>query len=75
MPRVSDNVVMMKFILFALKDDVKRWMHGLKVILFNCGVLLLISSLRDTFLLVRPLDVGMKFSLLSNLNMSHFETI
>ena len=31
MRRVPNNVVRMKFIPFALKDDAKRWMYGLKV--------------------------------------------
>jgi len=31
MPKVSNNVVSMRFIFFALKDDAKRWMYGHKV--------------------------------------------
>ena len=31
MPRVSNDVVSMKFIPFALKYDFKRWMRVLKV--------------------------------------------
>ena len=31
MPRVSYDIVRMKFILFALKEDAKKWMYGLKV--------------------------------------------
>lgn len=31
MPRVSSNVVRVKFIPFALKDDAKRWMYSLNV--------------------------------------------
>ena len=30
-PRVPNDVVKMKFIIFALKDDAKRWMYSLKV--------------------------------------------
>jgi len=30
MLRVSNDVVRMRFIPFALKDDAKRWMYGLK---------------------------------------------
>ena len=29
--KVSNNVVRMKFIPFALKDDAKRWIHSLMV--------------------------------------------
>jgi len=30
MPRVLNDVVLMKFISSSLKDDAKRWMYGLK---------------------------------------------
>jgi len=30
-PRVPNDVVRMKFIPFALKEDAKRWMYGLSV--------------------------------------------
>jgi len=50
LPRVSNDVVRMKFILFALKHDAKRWMYSLKVASINRGILLLISSLENAFL-------------------------
>jgi len=31
MPRAPSDVVRMKFIPFALNDDAKTWMYGLKV--------------------------------------------
>jgi len=42
-----------------------------RLISLDLGFGLLIYSLKATFPLARPLDVGMKFSLLSNLNMTH----
>ena len=39
MARTPNNVVKMKFIPFALKDDAKMWLYGLKV---GFGILLLI---------------------------------
>ena len=62
MPKVPNDVMRMKFIPFALKDDAKRWMYGLKVDS--------IKSLDSTFPLAIPLELGMKSFLLSNLNMS-----
>ena len=50
MPRVSNDVMRMKFISFALKYDAKRWMYSLNV----GGIPLLIPSLRDISLLARP---------------------
>jgi len=44
----------------------------LRLVLLNLRILLLISFLRDTFLLARPLELGMKSFLLSKLNMSLF---
>ena len=35
MPRASINVVSMKFLLFALEHDFKRWMYVLKVVFVN----------------------------------------
>jgi len=31
MPKVSNDVVRMRFIPFAVKDNDKRWTHGVKV--------------------------------------------
>jgi len=31
MPRVSNDIMRMKFISFALKDDAKIWMYSVKV--------------------------------------------
>ena len=70
-PRVSTNVARIRLVPFALEDNAKRWMYGPKAVSLNLGIALLISSLKGTFPLARPLDLGMKFSLLSNLNMSH----
>jgi len=44
----------------------------LRLVPLNIGSALLISSLKRYFPLARPLELGMKFCLLSNLNMSHF---
>ena len=35
MPRLSNDVVRMKFIPFALKEDDKRWMYSLKISSIN----------------------------------------
>ena len=75
MPRVLNDVIRMKLISFALKDDAKRWMYSVKV-----GSLKSWDSFTDIFLekyfpTSKPIDLGIKFSLLSKLNMSLFGSI
>ena len=41
--RVTNDVVRMKFIPFSLAEDAKRWICGLKLVLFYLRIPLLIS--------------------------------
>jgi len=66
MLRPSNDIMRMKKVM--LRDGCVI----LKLVLLNHEILWLISPIRDTFPLARPLDFGMKSSLLSNSNMSPF---
>ena len=75
MPRVLNDVVRIKFIPFALKDDAKRWMYCVKIGSIKSWDYFVDIFLKRYFPIARPLELGMKSFLLSNLKMSLFGSI